>query len=112
VSLVILEDLMKNPTCAAEAYLLYAKALLSTGQLDGAETAYRKAISLKPALKNQTLEEALNLPPKSSELWNDPDVDSEGRIRMPGDAEEDFMFTAMEKPDTTFADVGGWTRSR
>ncbi len=107
VSLVILEDLMKRPNCAAEAYLLYAKALLSTGQLDGAEKAYRQAIALKPALKNQTLEEALNLPPKSSELWNDPDVDSEGRIRMPADAEEDFMFTAMEKPDTTFADVGG-----
>ena len=110
-ALVVLEDLLKRPNCRPEHYIDYARLLLLKGQVDEAAQAYQRGVTLDSTLADPALAAALDVSPtREAQPWQDedPDVDEEGRIRMPvGEIRSDEPIVEMEKPDVGFDDVGG-----
>jgi len=109
-ALVILEELVKRPNCKPQYFVQYARLLLLKGQLPQAVQAYRRAIEENPELADPELATALDIQPSGdAEPWReDPDVDEQGRIRMPaGEIPRESPSVEMEKPDMGFDDVGG-----
>jgi transitional endoplasmic reticulum ATPase len=115
-ALVILEELIKHPTCGPELLVQCARLLLLKGQLPEAAQAYERAITRKPELADPALADALGFQPASGEeSWQagsdaeeDSDVDEEGRIRVHADEDRsDNPAIEMEKPNLGFKDVGG-----
>jgi SpoVK/Ycf46/Vps4 family AAA+-type ATPase len=109
-ALVIVEELIKRPNCKPQCFVQYARLLLLKGQLPDAVRAYRRAISQNPELADPDLATALDIQPSGDAApWReDPDVDEQGRIRLPvGESEPESPSIEMEKPDMSFDDVGG-----
>jgi AAA+ superfamily predicted ATPase len=109
-ALVILEELVKRPNGKPEYFIQYARLLLLKGQLPEAVQAYRRALGSNPELADPDLATALGIQPTGdAEPWReDPDVDEQGRIRMPAGAiPQESPSIEMEKPDMGFDDVGG-----
>ncbi|NLH41223.1 MAG: AAA family ATPase [Planctomycetes bacterium] len=109
-ALVIVEELVKRPNCKPQYFIQHARLLLLKGQLAQAVQAYRRAIADNPELADPDLAAALDIQPSGdAEPWReDPDVDEEGRIRMPaGEIPQESPSFEMEKPDMGFDDVGG-----
>jgi len=109
-ALVILEELLKRPDCKPEYFIQYARLLVVKGQLSEAAQAYQRGIARNPDLADSDLAAAIGIrPAMRSEAWrDDPNVDEEGRIRIP--VQEDGQGAApleMEKPNLKFDDVGG-----
>jgi len=109
-ALVIIEEITKRPNCKPQYFIQYARLLLLKGQLPQAVQAYRRAIADDPNLADPDLATALEIQPSGdAEPWReDPDVDEQGRIRMPaGEIPQENPAIEMEKPDIGFEDVGG-----
>ncbi len=109
-ALVILEDLTKRPNCKPEYFILCARLLLLKGQLSDAAQAYQRGIAHNPDLADPELAAALDIKPApEAAAWQeDPNVDEQGRMRMPvGEERQEGPILEMEKPDLGFADVGG-----
>lgn len=109
-ALVILEDLTKRPNCKPEYFVLCARLLLLKGQWPEAAQAYQRGIAHNPDLADPELAAALDVKPApDAAAWqDDPNVDEQGRMRIPVDDErQEGPILEMEKPDLGFADVGG-----
>jgi len=88
---VILEELAASANPPAETFLLHARLLVHEKQSAKAAEQYRKALSLDPSLKDETLEDLL-------------------KVRRDSEThpEEDDAFEEMaERPKIDFSDVGG-----
>ena len=105
VGLVILEEITQNGTPPAEAWLVYAKLLLKTGDGIAAKEAYEKATILNPNLKDSFLESDINLKAQS----NQPQEPEKIKLTHGGDFNEDGdnRHLDIERPKITFEDVGG-----
>ncbi|MBN1889702.1 MAG: AAA family ATPase [Thermoflexales bacterium] len=104
VALVILEELMRLPDPAPQAFLLAARAYLALDKPEQAARAYRQALARQPGLADGELEK--QLPPERVE---------EAEAVRPADKP---LFAAVEEPEgktpldlerprITFQDVGG-----
>ena len=108
VALVILEELTGRPDCNPAASLLYAKALLTQGQLEAGARAYQKAVAADPSLVNEDLAQVLGVSESQDPWQDDPDVDEQGRMRMRYEEDvADEPAIEMERPHINFDDVGG-----
>lgn len=110
-SLVLIEEICASAKAPAEAYLLWCKLLRYEGNLEGAKKAYRLAIEKSNELRDENLEDELGVvDPDYAEQAPEANNIVEGRIRLSNnekDSEE--FFTEIERPKTSFADVGGMT---
>jgi len=109
-ALVILEELTKRPDGKPEYFIQYARLLLLKGQLSEAAQAYQRGVAHHPELADPDLAAALDIrPAPDAAPWqDDPNVDEEGRIRIPaGESRQQGPIPEMEKPDLGFKDVGG-----
>ncbi len=88
---VILEELIDKGKYDIDTLVLYAKGLLKENAVSKAMEAYQKALSINPNYTDEELDAQLRLKGTSE---NDDEWE-----------EEDERF--LEKPDTTFNDVGG-----
>jgi len=104
-SLVILEDLCKPGSAAPAHRLLYARALLQSGDADRARHQYRQAIDADPAVADSALAESLGAPARPAA--DDDDGDSGGREKVRAEQREPAPILELERPKTNFADVGG-----
>jgi len=112
-AIVIVEDLIKRPSCAPELFIQYARLLLLKGETAEAANAYQRGLALQDDLGDPDLAAALGV--RKAEAaepegirFDDADVDEEGRMRLiAGDFEEEGIAQEMEKPDMSFDDVGG-----
>jgi SpoVK/Ycf46/Vps4 family AAA+-type ATPase len=100
-ALVVVEDLLRVSDTPARAYLLHARLLLQTGEIERAVRQYREAVDLDAALADSDLAERLGI--NASET----SAISEGRLRQahaetPGSPDE-----SVERPTLAFDDVGG-----
>jgi len=88
---VILEELIDKGKYDIDTLVLYAKGLLKENAVSKAMEAYQKALSINPNYTDEELDAQLRLkgPSENDDEWE----------------EEDERF--LEKPDTTFNDVGG-----
>ena len=111
-SLVIIEQLLANPSPPAAARLLYARLLIRTGNDAAAATHYRRAVEQDGSLVDEALAEQLGVNSKPEPEWSDDDGSKpgkpDGRLRAPSnDAEESGKAIEFERPKISFSDVGG-----
>jgi AAA+ superfamily predicted ATPase len=102
-SLVILEDLVKDPKAPPRAFLLHAKILAGIGEIQHAVTEYKRAVELDHSLADAEFAARLGIgaTEKESEV-----VD--GKVRAAwGEEEESAPKTEIERPKINFNDVGG-----
>ena len=110
---VVVEELLQRPDAPAEARLLHARLLLRQGNLERAGIAYREAIKQNPKLAESELDQVLGGAHAASDEqeeplpWDDEEVDEQGRMRARRDNGDQGLFIEIEKPDTSFDDVGG-----
>ena len=101
-ALVIIEDLVKKPNTPANAFLLHARLLLKTGDIEFAVTEYKAAIDTDPTVADQELADRLGI---------DADEESEvvdGRVRAGWSGEEpETPEVEIERPKINFDSVGG-----
>jgi len=105
-ALVILEDLVKHSNAPARAFLLHAKLLAGAGEIEQAVREYRRAIALDANLVDPEFASRLGIGASEAES----EV-VEGKVRNAWNEDEDAAPTQeVERPKTTFADVGGMER--
>ena len=95
-AIVILEDLAGMYPNDADVLINYARALLREGSIGQARDVYQDLLATRPDLRDEELDNVLRRGAAAGqgELEDDDTVD-EDALRM------------LEKPDVTFADVGG-----
>lgn len=126
-ALVIVEDMVKQSAPPARAWLLHARLALKAGETILAAQEYQKARQADPSLADAELEQALGphlqrppltpakpeprpdfLPPERDD---DSDEGEPGRERLPtGEGTPDPGAFDVERPQLSFADVGGMDR--
>jgi transitional endoplasmic reticulum ATPase len=88
---VILEEVIEEGNSDVDVLLLYTKALLKENSISKAMEVYAKVLSIVPN-------------------YTDDELDNQLRVRDTNDFEEERLEADtrfLEKPSTTFADVGG-----
>lgn len=100
-ALVVLEDVVKAPKAPARAFVLYARLLAAQGEIDAAIEQYRHGIDLDPAAADPEFAARLGIDASPDEEVQD------GRIAASWEPEPAAPSVEMERPKTTFADVGG-----
>ena len=102
---VIIEAILDNNTPPPEAFLLHAKLLSDSNDFEKAQTEYKKAISLKPELKDYAFESELK------DQLNEK-YEQQGRQKVHSHYEEDeeHIVAEIERPSIDFSDVGGMTK--
>ncbi len=104
-ALVIVEDLLQGREKPAQAYLLHARLLFQTGDVEHAVQAYRWAVEADGSLADVELAARLGIHAdrESSEVV-------EGRVREAWGEESEAPSIEIERPRITFSDVGGMER--
>lgn len=100
-ALVIVEELLKLSATPPEAYLLHARLLLRSGNVEWAVRQYEKAVEGDASLADQALAGQLG-------VNQGPDSDVvDGRVRAKHFEPDPLDRASVERPKLTFADVGG-----
>lgn len=99
---VIVEELLKLPDTPAEARVLQVRLLLRDGEVDRAVRQYKQAVEDDPDLADLSLEARLGI--DADELTSEV---LDGRVRAAHESPESAPEFDVERPSTTFADVGG-----
>ncbi len=118
--LVLVEDVLKQPDAPAIAAMLHARMLLRAGELDEARAKYRRAVEADASLSDSELAERLGLSravgkdddeEEDEENQFDPaepeDHDDTPRVRSHWADDPPSIDIPVERPTSTFADVGG-----
>jgi len=110
-ALVILEDMVADNDVAAESLLIAARMLQELNEDDKSREAYFKVLDKDPALADPMLESQLGIEiddtlMNADELVN-PETPEPPKIRLGGNMEESQPEADIERPETSFEDVGG-----
>jgi SpoVK/Ycf46/Vps4 family AAA+-type ATPase len=117
-ALVIAEDIVKNPSAPAAAFVLHARLLMGISEVEQAVREYRRGVELDPSVADPEFAARLGIRiedddeeegHEDSGEHGDFDDVIEGRAReaWAGDDAGGSSRVEMEKPKITFADVGG-----
>jgi transitional endoplasmic reticulum ATPase len=101
-ALALLESLTKSSAAPPKAFLLHARLLRKTGEIEQAVLQYRRAVELDPSLKDEELAGHLGIDADE----NESDV-VDGKVRAAWGEEEEPPVREIEKPKIAFRDVGG-----
>src|SRR5262249_16246657 len=102
-SLVILEDLVKNPGAPGKAFLLHAKVLYGIGEVEQAGGEYKRAVAKDRSVADEEFAARLGIGANET----DSEV-VEGKVRAAwGEDDETAGPREVERPKITFNDVGG-----
>jgi transitional endoplasmic reticulum ATPase len=108
VALVLIEDLLRQTDPAPRAYLMHARLLLRTGEVQRAAQQYRRALEFDPSLSDPDLAARLGIGRSSPERpTREPAEDEPERVRVSWEEAFEPASTEVERPALTFADVGG-----
>ncbi len=103
-ALIVIEELLEQSDPPAETYVWHAKLLLRAGEPQRAAYQYREALEIDPAATDDDLARELGI---TSAGYEDEEV-VDGRVRQrAGDASDLPYEGELERPRTTFDDVGG-----
>ncbi len=106
-ALVIVEDLLKASSPPAGALVLHAKLLVRAGEVERAVRQYKRGVEIDPAAADGEFAARLGIGGETSEGNEESGEVVDGKVRAarePGAGKND---AEVEKPSTTFADVGG-----
>lgn len=104
LGLVIIEELVEGNAPAPKSWLVYARLLMQAKNPNAAKDAYQNAVALDENLKDAFLESQINL---SKQEGTTPEPQ---KIKIGGkefDEDEAEKSIDIERPETTFSDVGG-----
>ena len=101
-AIVVIENLLKQGNTTPEALLLYSRLLLAEGRVPSALQHYKQAVELDPESADPELAAQLGYRPEERQSEY-----VEGRVRAAADELGSSEGFTMERPDVTFADVGG-----
>lgn len=101
-AMVIVEDLVEKRDAPPAAYVLYAKLLLREGDVPGAVAQYKLGLELDEGVADDELGRQLGV----GADHEDGEV-FEGRVRESRDSGGGDFDPEIERPSTTFEDVGG-----
>jgi SpoVK/Ycf46/Vps4 family AAA+-type ATPase len=104
-AIVRLESLVQESPQLAEAWLQLSRYLMAEGQREQARSCYEKSLKLPGGRQDAALEQELFM--QQSPEPEKGRVTSEGWEERDGGAEIPATDDAIERPDMTFADVGG-----
>jgi len=107
VALVILEELLRAPTPAAEVLLLAARVYLQTGAEVQAAQAYQQAVAQNPSVADAALEAQLRAPAPATAATSPSTEAAAALFGVPAEAATLPPGSAVERPSITFANVGG-----
>lgn len=96
-AMVVVESLLKTGA-SANAYLLYARLLLHTGEAQQAVHYYRKAVEIDPDVNDSVLADRLGVADVETHISPIPGYDLDINTGVE---------TSLERPTITFQDVGG-----
>jgi SpoVK/Ycf46/Vps4 family AAA+-type ATPase len=101
-AMVLVEGFCQKQGAPAEALLLWSRLLHHEGNVQQAIKAYREAVSREKALRDESLEQDLGIDGANEEVV-------EGKVRLAAGAEGEAnpLLAGIERPKTSFADVGG-----
>jgi transitional endoplasmic reticulum ATPase len=103
-AMVIVEDLIKSAG-NAKALVLHAKLLLRAGETDYAARQYKRAVEGDPSVRDETLATKLGISGAREDSGGDA---FDGKLRAAaGDPEEGIAQAEVERPKTSFKDIGG-----
>jgi AAA+ superfamily predicted ATPase len=103
-ALVVIEDLLEQSDPPAEAYVWHARLLLRAGEPQRAAYQYREALEIDPSAADDDLARELGI---TSAGYDEEEV-VDGRVRQrAGDQSAGPFEGDIERPKTTFGDVGG-----
>jgi AAA+ superfamily predicted ATPase len=103
-ALVVIEDLLEQAEPPAAAYVWHAKLLMRAGEPQRAAYQYREALAIDPSVADQELARELGI----TSAGYDEDEVVDGRVRQrAGDLPAGPFEGEIERPKTTFDDVGG-----
>jgi SpoVK/Ycf46/Vps4 family AAA+-type ATPase len=101
-ALVIIEDVVKNPTAPARAFLLHARLLAGIGEIAQAVSQYRHALELDRSVADAEFATRLGIGANETES----EV-VEGKVRASWQDEPPNALREIERPKVNFQDVGG-----
>ncbi|HTV48089.1 MAG TPA: AAA family ATPase [Phycisphaerae bacterium] len=107
-ALVVVEEILKKSAGSAppRTYVLHAKLLAKTGEIEYAIRQYKKGVELDRTVADESFASRYNiLPPSRSSDDKDEVVD--GKIRSSAGDGSDEPLCEIERPRIKFADVGG-----
>jgi SpoVK/Ycf46/Vps4 family AAA+-type ATPase len=99
---VVVEDLVKSRRAPAAAHVLYARILLRRGDVADAVAQYKLALEIDASAADPELAQTLGVVPEEQA----GDV-YEGRVRSSWEEPGGESAAEVERPQTTFRDVGG-----
>ena len=106
--LVLIEELVQQATPPGRAWIVYAKLLLQSQQVEEAKEAYENALAMDDNLRDAYLESEINLQMKQNK---EPE-----RIKLREGGEEaeepDSSSYDIERPKMNFEDVGGMEKMK
>lgn len=109
VALVILDELVKDDTAPAHAFLLAARLYARSGARDLAAELYQKAVERDASLADVELVTLFDDHPDDASEQSDETSRTE-RMAVPVDELSDVPLMEVERPPITFQDVGGMER--
>jgi transitional endoplasmic reticulum ATPase len=101
-SLVIVEDLVKNPKAPARAFLLHARLLAGVGEIEKAVSEYHRAIEIDASVADAEFAGRLGI---GASAATSEVVD--GRVRAANADDDAPADKEIERPKITFDNVGG-----
>lgn len=101
--LVLIEEVLDLPQPPARAWIVYAKLLLLSKQAEAAREAYENAVAINEQLRDAYLESAINMQAKEETGPERIKLSAGGEMG----GEDDGSGIDIERPKTTFEDVGG-----
>lgn len=107
-SLVIVEDLIKQPKPPARAFIIYARLLLNDGHVEKARQAYNRGVDIDPGVKDGGLYDRLGITHILPDEKHAEAVTSDGRVKAyANDDGPPETVVDIERSDVTFENVGG-----
>lgn len=100
-ALVLVEDLVQSPNPPARAFILHARLLASAGEVQQAIEQYQRGLEIDPSAADPEFAERLGIDAGPEEEVQD------GRIAAAWDHQPQAPSIELERPKTTFDDVGG-----
>lgn len=105
-ALVVLEDLVKSADAPGQAFVLHARLLAGIGETEQAVNQYKRGVRMDPGAADPDFAARMGI-----RLDSEPDDEEgevvDGRVRATWQEPDDAPLSEIERPKTTFAEVGG-----
>ncbi len=112
MALVLLEDVTKRPDAPARAFVIHARILFQSGDVDEAVRQYKRGVDADRSVADSEFAQRLGISDADTDVDDRTDYQEvvDGRVRESWEGPGGHADIEVEQPALTFADVGGMER--